>query len=210
MPTLAPDVKEVTAPLEALMAWLSRLDTKRRLQAAVSEALAATEQHIISDTSLRVPRRQEDRQDGFRPWLDAYGTGGFDQWLVSYKHQLSGQLQGEVLSTFPEIFMRLQNKNLVRETVETLIWPEVKPLLKRRAEDLLLTYAVRGIALAWVSRNVSDCLLLGVPEKRDGGWRVPLHQRTTRVRVGEIVLDPDGAVLSDAGALRTEVESVQC
>lgn len=206
MPTPAPDVQEVTAPIEALVAWLSRPDTKRRLQAAASEAVADTEQHIVSDTSLRVPRRHEHRQGGFRPWLNAYTAGGFDQWLASYKRQLSDRLQSEVLSAYPEMFARLQNKDMIRETVETLVWPEVEPLLRRRAEDLLLTYAVRGIALPWVSRNLADTLLLGIPEAQNNGWHVPLHDPITRRRVAEVVLDHDGEVLSDVQELRTALQ----
>ncbi len=209
MPTLAPDVQEVTTPIEALTVWRSLPDTKRRLQIALSEAVATTEQHIVSDTSLRVPRRPESRRGGFRPWLDAYAEGGFDQWLTSYKRQLSDQIQSEVTSAFPEIFTHLQNKDLIRETVESSLWPQIEPHLKRRAEDLLVAYAVRGIALAWVSRNISDGLLLGVPEKHDHGWCIPLHQRTTQTKVAEVVLDSDGEILSDAGTLRAEVEAVQ-
>lgn len=205
MPTLAPDVQEVTAPIEALTVWLSRPDTKRQMQTAVSEAVAAVEQHIVNDTSLRVPRQKSERQDGFRPWLDVQSYH-FNQWLASYKRRLADRIQSEVLSAFPETFGRLQNKDMVRETVETLIWPEVEPLLRKRAEDLLRAYAVRGIALPWVSRNLADTLLLGRPEAQNNGWRVPLHDPLTRTQVAEIVLDRDGEVLSDVQELRTALQ----
>lgn len=94
---------------------------------------------------------------------------GFDHWLNSYKHQLAQELQREMLLAFPEVFAGLRNGELIRETVQTLLWPEMEPLLRDRAEELLLTYAVRGIALSWASRHLGDNLLVGVPVKRNPG-----------------------------------------
>ena len=90
----------------------------------------------------------------------------------------------------------------MRETVETLIWPELEPLLRDRAEELLLIYAVRGLTLAWVSRTLGDNLLVGVPERRSAGWSVPLHLRSTKAYVASVELNPDGEVLSNAEELR--------
>lgn len=202
MPTMVPDV---TAPIDALTAWLSRSETKERMQAAVSEAVADTERHVLNDLSLRVPRRKEERAGGFRPWLEAH-VARFDLWLDSYKHQLAGRIQSEVLSTFPEVFATVRNRDMIREIIEVSVWPQLEPLLRRRAEDLLLTYAVRGITLSWVSRNLGDNLLLGVPEARNKRWYVPLHDPVTRQQVAEAVLNRDGEVLSDAVALRGALE----
>lgn len=199
MPATLPDVM---APLDALIAWLARPEIKARMQAATSEAFAAVEQRVVSNHSLRVPRKFSERENGFRPWLEAFFAGGFEQWLNSYKHQLARQVQSEVLSAFPDTFTQLQNKELIRETVETLIWPEIEPLLRERAENLLLTYAIRGLALSWVSRNLGDGLLLGVPEEQNNEWHVPLHNRLTQKWVAEVLLNRDGEMLSDVGALR--------
>lgn len=196
------DLPDVTAPIQALTVWLAQPMTKERIRAAVSEAVAEVEQYILSNTSLRVPRQRSERRDGFRPWLDAFAAHGFDHWLNSYKHQLAQELQGEMLVEFPEVFAGLRNRELVRETVQTLLWPELEPLLRDRAEELLLTYAVRGIALTWASRNLGDGLLAGLPERGGIGWLVPLHLRSTQALVAQMELDPDGEVLSGVAALR--------
>lgn len=196
------DLPDVTAPIQALTAWLAQPTTKKRMQAAVSEAVAEVERYVLSNTSLRVPRQRAERRDGFRPWLDAFAARGFEHWLNSYKHQLAQEIQAEVLLAFPEAFAGLRNRELVRETVQTLLWPELEPLLRKRGEELLLTYAVRGIALTWVSRNLGDTLLVGLPERRNIGWLVPLHLRSTQALVAHVELDSDGEVLSGVGALR--------
>lgn len=206
MPATLPDVM---APFDALTVWLASRETREQMQAAVSEAVAAVEQRVVSNHSLRVPRKFSERENGFRPWLEAFFAGGFEQWLNSYKHQLARQVQSEVLSAFPATFTQLQNKELIRETVETLIWPEIEPLLRERAENLLLTYAVRGLALSWVVQNLGDGLLLGVPEEQNTKWHVPLHNRFTQERIAEVLLSRDGEMLSNAGALRTALGMAQ-
>ncbi len=80
MPTLAPDV---LTPIEALTVWLSQPET---------------EQQIVEDTSLRVPRQKSERENGFRPWLGKQSTH-LDPWFVAYKHQLAERIQTEVLIT---------------------------------------------------------------------------------------------------------------
>ena len=175
------------------------------MQIAVSEAVAQVEQYVLNSTSLRVPRQRSERQDGFRLWLDAFAARGFEHWLNSYKHQLAQEIQVEMLAAFPEVFAGLRNRELVRETVETLLWPEMEPLLRSRAEQLLLTYAVRGISLAWVSRNLGDGLLVGLPERQNARWRLPLHLRNSQEFIALLTLDTDGEVLSDADALRSAI-----
>ena len=196
---------DVAAPLQALLAWLDKPSTKLQMQDAVSDALAEAEQYVLNNTSLRVPRQREQRQNGFRPWLDAFAAHGFEHWLNSYKHKLAQNIQNEVLSAFPEVFGGLRNQELVRETVETLIWPELEPELRSRAEKLLLTYAVRGLTLAWVSRALGDNLLLGVPEQRGVVWSVPLHLCSTKAYIADVELSADGEILTDAGTLQTAV-----
>jgi hypothetical protein len=196
---------DVTAPIQALTAWLAQPTTKKRVQTAVSEAVAETEQYVLNSTSLRVPRQHAERQNGFRSWLDAFATHGFEHWLNSYRHRIAQDIQREMLLEFPEVFAGLRNRELIRETVETLLWPEIEPLLRNRAEELLLTYAVRGIALAWTSRNLGDNLLVGIPERNNMGWRVPLHFRGTEVRVAQVDLDLNGEVLSEIGAMQAAV-----
>ena len=193
---------DVTAPLQALTDWLALPATKNRMQAAVSDAVAEVEQYVLSSTSLRVPRQRAERQDGFRAWLDAFAAHGFEHWLNSYKRRIAQDIQREVLAAFPEVFGGLRNRELVRETVETLIWPEIEPLLRSRAEELLLAYAVRGIVLTWASRRLGDNLLVGLPERRGTGWQVPLHWHATKAYVASVELDAEGEILSNAEALR--------
>ena len=193
---------DVTAPLQALMDWLDQPTTQERIQNAVSNAIAEADLYVLNNTSLRVPRQRAERQDGFRPWLNAFSAHGFEHWLNSYKRQIAQDIQREVLAAFPEIFGGLRNRELVRETVETLIWPEIEPFLRSRAEELLLTYAIRGIALTWASRYLGDNLLAGLPERSNAGWQVPLHLRSTTARVTDVELDADGEILSEIEALR--------
>lgn len=202
------DLPDVTAPIQALTAWLAQPTTKKRMQAAVSEAVAEVERYILSNTSLRVPRQRAERRNGFRPWLDAFASHGFEHWLNSYKHQIAQEIQAEVLLAFPEVLAGLRNRELIRETVQTLLWPELEPLLRKRAEELLLTQAIRGIALTWASQNLGDSLLVGLPERRDTGWLVPLHLRNTQAFVAHVELDPDGEVLSGIGALRAATGTI--
>ncbi len=204
MPTMLPDV---AAPIQALRVWLSRPETAARMQAAVSDAIAQVEQHILSDTSLRVPRRREEREYRFRSWLDAYDAKDLRPWLDTYKRQLAQQIQNEVLAAFPSEFARVRNKDLISDIVGTSIWPQVEPQLRQRAEDLLLTYAVRGIALTWVTRNISDGLLLGLPEAREDGWRIPLHDHLGRTREAELVVNQNGDVLTDVEGLRVQLQA---
>lgn len=202
MTTMTLNLPNVTAPFQALTNWLALPATQQRMQDAVSEAIAGAEQYVLNNTSLRVPRQPAERQDGFRAWLDRFAAQGFEHWLNSYKRTLALDIQREVLAAFPEVFGGLRNRELVRETVETLIWPEMEPLLRSRAEELLLTYAVRGLTLAWASRKLGDNLLVGLPERHSTGWQVPLHWQTTKAYVASVELDANGDVLSNAEALR--------
>lgn len=204
--SLTLDLPDITAPIEALTVWLAQPMTKKRMQAAVSEAVGGVEQYILGNKSLRVPRQRAERRDGFRPWLDAFAAHGFEHWLNSYKHQLAEEIQREMPLAFPEAFAGLRNGELIRETVQTLLWPEMEPLLRDRAKELLLTYAVRGIALSWASRHSGDNLLVGLPVKKDLGWRVPLHLRQSpQASIAQIELDLDGEVLSGIGELRIAI-----
>lgn len=198
------DLPDVTAPLQALKIWLADSATKERLQTAVSDAVAAVDNYILSSTLRRVPRQPEERENGFRPWLDAFAAHGFEHWLNDYKRELAQAIQKETLAAFPE-FYGLRNREIIRETVETLLWPEMEPLLRDRAEELLLAYAVRGIALTWVSRHVGDGLLVGLPKRQGSDWLVPLHARDTDALITFVTLDANGKVLSDQAALRTDV-----
>lgn len=198
------DIPDVTAPLQALETWLAEPATKERLQTAVAGAIADVEAYILSSTSRRVPRQPEERRDGFRPWLNTFAAHGFEHWLNSYKHQLARRIQTETLSAFPE-FSGLRNREMIRETVETLVWPEIEPLLRDRAEELLLVYAVRGLALTWASRNLGDNLLIGVPERQETGWLVPLHLRGSQAYAASLKLNRDGEVLSEAEKLLTKI-----
>ena len=195
------DIPDVTTPLQFLINWLARPETKKRMQTAVSEAVAAVDNYILSNTSRRVPRQPEERKDGFRVWLDAFASHGFEHWLNDYKHQLAGSIQQEVLLSFPE-FKSLRNRDTIREMVETTLWAEMEPLLRNRAEELLLTYALRGLALTWVGRNLGDNLLVGMPERQGSDWLVPLHARGTEVLITSILLDKNGEVLSEAEKVR--------
>lgn len=200
------DNPDVTAPLQALGAWLADSATKGRLQIALAEAVVEVEAYIVGSTSRRVPRQPEERRDGFRPWLDAFAAHGFEHWLNDYKRELARTIQKETLSAFPE-FSGLRNREAVRQTVETLLWPEIELLLRSRAEELLLVYAVRGLALTWASRNLGDNLLIGVPERQKTGWRVPLHLRGNQTYAASLKLNKDGEVLSEAEKLLADIKA---
>lgn len=200
------DIPDVTAPLQALKTWFAEPATKERLQVAVTVAIADVEAYIVGNTSRRVPRQPEERRNGFRPWLDAFAAHGFEHWLNDYKRELARTIQKETLSAFPE-FGDLRNRETIRQTVETLVWPELEPLLRNRAEELLLTYAVRGLALTWASRTLGDNLLVGVPERQKTGWRVPLHLRGNQTYAASLELSQEGEVLSEAEVLLRDIEA---
>lgn len=203
MPTLS-TYPDVTAPIQLVLDWLALPTTKERIQAAVSEGVAEADRYVLSNLG-RIPRQREERRDGFRLWLDAFAAHGFDHLLNSYKRQIAQDIQREMLLAFPEVLSGLQNRELIRETIETLIWPEMEPILRDRAEELLLTYVIRAIALAWASRYLGDNLLAGLPERQRTGWIVPLYLRSTKARVAQVDLDADGEILSEVVTLQSVI-----
>lgn len=127
------------------------------------------------DTSLRVPRTQAARQDGFAPWL------------AVYRDQLGAHLASTLSLDVPGLARRLADPARIKRVFDSAVWPRIEPQVR--------AYAVRGLAAAWASRNLGDAVVLHSPEAVGAGWRIPLSVRSAPEVVGYILLDRDGNVL---------------
>src|SRR5581483_9708655 len=98
---------------------------------------------VPSDTALRVPRAEEERQNGFAAWLA--------KWRAHYEPRIRAALEQE----FPAFVKALAPAQFDR-LFEEHIWPKV--------EEQLRSYALRGQAAAWVSHHMGDATTIGMPE----------------------------------------------
>ncbi len=156
---------------EVLQQWLIEPETQKRLNLCIQQAI----ENLKADTSLRVPRTQEER------------SRAFAEWLRSCHRNLGPGIQEQFRKQFPGIAQRLTDPNTIKNIVEDKVWPDVEAVLR--------SYAVRGLASDWVRNHLGDAVLVGMPDSRDGVWNVPLAVTGVGERLGYVVLDKDGNVL---------------
>jgi len=183
----------VTAPLQEAADWLGLPETQEWARGVTAQAAEELERFLREDSSLRVPRNPEARAEAFKAWHKAYARERLSPWLRAWKSRAAREVH---VSAAP-----LHTAEQRRRLFAHLIWPEVEQALRQRADDVLHVYAIRGLALNWVRRKISDGLLVGVPERAGEQWRVPLYLRGSGAKTGELELSADGVVLADASAL---------
>jgi hypothetical protein len=142
--------------------------------AAIDHLAQRAVDSVSTDYSLRVPRAEEDRHDGFRRWLDSYRATLRERVLEDFRQQC------------PDLARASREGEVVEEVVRR-VWPDV--------EARLLRYALRGLAAGWVSHRFRTATTVGFPERTGDHWSVPLGIRDHGDRLGRVVLDRDGAVI---------------
>ena len=159
-------------------AWLDDPAVKQALQRCADTAMQA----IRSDYTLRVPREPQDRADGF------------SRWLTHQQERLAPDAEARLRQELPDNLGDLP-QDILHSTFLEGVWPQ--------AESLLLSYALRGLARAWVSRNLGDAIALGEPEWTDSLWKVPL--KLDGKTIGLVALDRDGNILTERSSSRDEL-----
>jgi hypothetical protein len=170
----------VASPMLALSEWLADPETKRKLQLCADAGIAA----LKKDHSLRVPRSEEDRQ------------GAFGDWKLRWRDRLSAEVEAEFHRQFPGVTDRLA-PGTIKSIIDEFVWPEV--------ESTLMSYALRGIANGWVSRNMGDATMVLPPERDGQYWIVPLTVRGHSHVKGQVVLDQDGNLIVDRCSTRQDI-----
>lgn len=157
--------------MEVLQQWLEEPETQKKLYLCIQQAIAK----LKSDTSLRIPRTEEERR------------GAFSAWLSSWQLKLGPELQEQVRQQFPGIAQNFKDPDLIKSIVENEIWPDVEAVLR--------SYAVRGLASDWVRSHMGDAVLVGNPDFHDDAWNVPLAVAGAGERLGYVALDKSGNVI---------------
>ena len=158
--------------MEVLQDWLEQPETQEKLRSCVQAAV----ERIEADTSLRVPRTEEER------------GGAFAAWLHSYQKKIGPEMQEQFRQQFPGIAQSLRDPDTIKSIVEEQIWPDVAATL--------ISYAVRGLASDWVRRNIGDAVLVGMPHFSDRAWNVPLAVIDVGENLGHVVMDTDGNIIA--------------
>ena len=155
-----------------LQQWLTEPETQRGLNLCIQQAI----ENLKANTSLRVPRTREER------------SRAFSTWLSSCRRDFGPAIQEQFRVQFPGIAQKLRDPDTIKNIIEDKVWPSI--------ETELRSYAVRGLASDWVRRHLGDAVLVGVPDVQDGIWKVPLAVTNSGDRLGCVVLDKDGDVLT--------------
>ena len=176
--------------VDILLDWMNEPEVKRDLAAVITSAIARAARTFLNETSFRVPRNKELRRQRFAPRI------------AKYRERLEDNIADELNTKFPHI------SAASAKAAAAIAMQQVMPSLGERARGLyqsLLRKAVRGLALAWVSRQVGDGVLVGEPEWDGIVWHVPCQSRISMSPLGKISLDANGEILSDALATRNSV-----
>jgi hypothetical protein len=128
---------------------------------------------LPTDYSVRVPRSEEDRRNGF------------ERWLTRYRATLAKRVEEDLRRQFPELARGIRSGELVEEAVERA-WPEVDSYLRR--------FAIRGLAATWKSHRFEIGTTLSMPEPIGDRWRLAIGV-PGRDDLAELVLDADGNVI---------------
>ena len=140
--------------------------------------------YLDADPSMRLPRSEEDRKNGF------------EQWLNSYRQKIAPVMESEIRQTFPHLAAKSRSKE-VEVLIEREIWPKVEADLR--------SYALRGVASAWISRHMGDATTIGQPEWEGSCWRVPIGVNKYGDNLGQIVIDRDGNMIPDLTTTREQM-----
>lgn len=130
-------------------------------------ALEAAVAAIVNEVGLQVPRSEAERRNAFA------------DWLAEQHDRLRPLLQAEWQKAFPEL--------ADADALGECLWSDVANWLR--------VYALRGQAAKWISHNMGNATTLGLPQRTETGWRIPIGVSGYGEELGQIVLDADGNVL---------------
>ena len=147
------------------------LEPQKKIARCVEIVLAT----VKPDPTLRPPRTEEERQNGFAKWLAACHC------------RYDAVMQAAVCQELAHL-CHAQAPDAVRNIIGQHIWPEI--------ESWLQTYAVRYFAGAWVRKQIGDATTLSMPIAEGTRWRVPLGNLRFGEDVGQVVLNAEGYVIS--------------
>src|SRR5689334_1633817 len=118
---------------EAVPTWASEH------QAEIARCIEIALTVVPSDTALRVPRTEEERQNAFAAWLT--------KWRAHYEPMIRVALERE----YPTFVQTLDNVQF-NKFFEEHIWPQI--------EHQLRSYAILYQAGAWVRKGMGDAVTL--------------------------------------------------
>ena len=155
---------------------------REAVQKSIEIALAA----VQKDKTLRVPRSDEDRANGFA------------NWLLRKREQHEPMMQAAVREAFANLAPL--DDVTVRNYVDCYVWPEAE-------HWLLHSIALRSQASWWVSYHLRDMTTIGMPEAQGDFWRIPLGVYGMGENLGQVMLDRDGRVIEHLTSTQKELEA---
>ncbi|HZT43912.1 MAG TPA: hypothetical protein VFA07_17225 [Chthonomonadaceae bacterium] len=160
-------------------------ENKEKFNKCIQRAILS----VMEDVSIRIPRTESERQNEF------------EHWLAAYREKLGPAMEEAFRIEFPSLYKHKQLRpQTIRQTVEEHLWPLI--------EDELRSYAIRGVASAWVSKHMGDATTIGLPQREGSYWRVPLGVNKYGENLGQVVLDADGNVITDLTTTRKQLLEV--
>ncbi len=169
------------------------LDTPK-MQAELQRIADKTVQllkRLDSDFSVAAPRSGDADGHAVSDWLARYEEH-FVRILAELFVDASGNGTAEQQTT------RMRE---ARETAE-MVLPQVLPELRK--------FALGRVALRWGASKYPNFIVMGHPEYVPDAkqWRIPLEYARIQKRIGQIVLDDEGNVLTEATTTRQQVREV--
>lgn len=179
--------------LTVLRQYFTEPDNAVKIRRAISTGIAAAESEMLSDTEWRVPRNYELRQSEF------------ERWLAPFRELIINKVGDEMAREFPNL-LSAENARFAAELAIGQAEPDLQQRYSRVLEQQL-QFAVRGIALPWVSDNLGDTLLLSLPFRDEQAqvWRVPLALDKSSPPRTYVVVSKNGDILSDSESLLREL-----
>ena len=143
-------------------------------QAAVQRAIESALYAAQHDRTLRVPRSEEDRANGFAGWL------------ARKRRQHEPMMQTAIAEAFANVAPL--DDMTAQKYMDCCVWPAVEFWL-------LHHWALRAQASSWSSRHYRDSTTIGMPEAQGAMWRIPLGVYQCGENLGQIMLDCNGNVI---------------
>ena len=193
-PIIPAIVAEFDDALTKVREYFGESENQARIRRAVSTGIDVAENAILTDSRWRFPRHPDLRRNAF------------ENYLAPYRKQLVASMAQEMAREFPNVLSQ-ENAQITAQIAMTQAEPELQERYWRVLRQQV-RFAIRSIALDFLSRNVGDCLLVDVPEQASAmDWSVGVYYRDVTRRIADIRLDQDGNRISDAAELRRLVDA---
>ena len=158
-------------------------------QAAVQRAIEIALYAAQHDRTLRVPRSDEDRANGFA------------DWLARKRRQHEPMMQAAVTGAFAN--GADLNEMTHQKYVDCCVWPAIELWLHHH-------WALRAQASWWVSYHYGGRITIGMPEPQGDMWRIPLGVYQYGDDFGQVMLDRDGNVIEHLTSTPDELTGKSC